>query len=35
MPDPNVDQDRPTQERQDFIREIVKQDLAAGRFAAS
>jgi len=29
MPDPN--QDQPTQEHQDFIREIVQQDLAAGR----
>jgi glutaminyl-tRNA synthetase len=31
MPDANMNQDSPTQEHQDFIREIVQQDLAAGR----
>ena len=31
MPDPNVNQDRTTQEHQDFLREMVQQDLAAGR----
>ena len=31
MPDVNMNQDPPTQEHQDFIREIVRQDLAAGR----
>ena len=31
MPDPKMNQDPPTQEHQDFIREIVQQDLAAGR----
>jgi glutaminyl-tRNA synthetase len=41
MPDPNVNQDhlamaqppqdQPGQERQDFLRELVQQDLAAGR----
>jgi glutaminyl-tRNA synthetase len=31
MPDANMNQDPPTQEHQDFIREIVQQDLAAGR----
>ena len=30
-PDPNVTQDRPAQEHQDFLREMVAQDLAAGR----
>ncbi len=39
MPDPNVNQDQaarqdqPTQERQDFLREMVQQDLAAGRIS--
>jgi glutaminyl-tRNA synthetase len=31
MPDPNLNQDPLTREHQDFIREIVRQDLAAGR----
>jgi glutaminyl-tRNA synthetase len=31
MPDANSNQDPPTQEHQDFIRDIVQQDLAAGR----
>jgi glutaminyl-tRNA synthetase len=31
MPDANMNQGPPTQEHQDFIREIVRQDLAAGR----
>jgi len=31
MPDPNPNQDPPSQEQKDFIREIVQQDLAAGR----
>ena len=31
MPDPNVNQDQPAQEHQDFLREMVQQDLAAGR----
>jgi glutaminyl-tRNA synthetase len=31
MPDANMNQDPPTQEHQDFIREIVQQDVAAGR----
>ena len=32
-PDPNVNQDEPTQERQDFLREMVQQDLGAGRIS--
>jgi len=31
MPDQTVNQDQPMQERQDFLREMVQQDLAAGR----
>ena len=31
MPDPTADQDQPTRERQDFLREMVREDLAAGR----
>ncbi len=31
MPDANMNQDPPTQEHQDFIRELVQQDLASGR----
>jgi glutaminyl-tRNA synthetase len=31
MPDASMNQDPSTQEHQDFIREIVQQDLAAGR----
>jgi glutaminyl-tRNA synthetase len=30
MPDPNVNQDQPAQEHQDFLREMVQQDLATG-----
>ena len=33
MPDPAADQDQPTQERQDFLREMVREDLATGRVA--
>src|SRR5665811_2078262 len=31
MPDPTENQDASTQERQDFLREMVREDLAAGR----
>jgi glutaminyl-tRNA synthetase len=31
MPDPNVNEDQPAQEHQNFLQEMVQQDLAAGR----
>ena len=33
MSDPNVNQDQPAQEHQDFLRELVQQDLATGRIS--
>jgi glutaminyl-tRNA synthetase len=33
MPDPNANQGQPAPEHQDFLREMVQQDLAAGRYS--
>ena len=33
MPDPNVSEDQTAPEHQDFLREMVQQDLAAGRIS--
>jgi glutaminyl-tRNA synthetase len=34
MPDPNMNQDQPEQEHQNFLQEMVQQDLAAGRISS-